>query len=468
MAYSDQQFEDELRETIGKDAPLPPEMNWEAMREGVNQKMTAKRKKKRPLLVWWWPGVGLILLLIVGVIGYQLQPSIVPPEEAPSTTDPKAVDHIASQPASVVDATEKSRAGHKTDLAIAPPTERPELQFHAVSNAEVQAKTDQKALPKFRNSPQQLIATAFTTSPTNPPSPFDDVATTNEIASGPTTNMQSSAKALAMLPFISHPFVVMGDFLPLLPLNVTPNMSKETPQNAEAITRDSPSEPEAWFIDALAGTQFSPVNYRGDSSNYATLRSDSERALLGHHFSLGIGKNIGQKWQLRSGLAYDRVRTLTDYEAIRTFDSTFLNVPQQVINGDTIFATAQLQVTETRELKSYQREQRLSIPLLLGRNFRIGNNSLTVRAGPEFGLLIGSGGNVLAADQSTRILSDEDFQRLSIIARLEGELGIPLGGKGPLLIGRIGFRRVLGSGPGEVHRQENSVVGGIGFRWSLK
>jgi hypothetical protein len=219
----------------------------------------------------------------------------------------------------------------------------------------------------------------------------------------------------------------------------------------------------------LAGTTFAGSAYLGEDGEYTALRSGTETALPGHHLSIGLRKKISGKWHLRAGLAYNRYRAKAEYVNTRTFDSTFLDVPVAIgVGGDTIFGVGTLRVREFREFRSYLREQRLALPLLIGRDFRLGKTRLAVRGGPEFSLLVSRGGKVLTPDGGVRPLVSGDFQQLGISARLEGELAVPLGAKGPIILGRIGFRRLLGGGPPEIRRTGNSVLGGIGLRVPLK
>lgn len=460
MAFSDQHFEDELREKLSKDAPLPPGMEWEAMRQGIHQKVNAERKAKRPFLAWWRPVIGIALLLLAGLTGYLLRPVVSAPLETPLTGEIVATDLSTSQGSSAADATGLSSEDHTSGRVTPPPTE--ELQRpggsppavgrppKAAGRVPLSLQDDGTPVPKGTTGTEAVPPTTLVTGS----------ATSPEQVTLP-TNPHSVDEALAILPFRSYSFMAEGNFLSL------PQAEGIKQEENAAGASGAESGQKGWFIDVLAGTQFASATYQGDDAAYAALRSETETPLPGHHLSVGIGKKIGKASHIRTGLAYDRMRTLTDYTNMRTFDSTFLNYPVRAINGDTIYGAADVSVREDRELKSFQREQRLTVPLLIGRNFRLGSNWLALRAGPEFGLLIGSGGKVLAADGSVRYLSDADFQKLSISARLEGELAVPLGKNGPLLIGRIGLRRVLGGGPAEVQRTGNSVVGGIGVRERL-
>lgn len=467
MAYSDQEFEDELRNKLSNDAPLPPGMDWEAMRQGVKKKVVAKRKAKRPLLAWWWPGIGVALLLLAGVIGYQLQRVSDVAQSVPLAEDSILIELPNKQVNRPVDAT-----GIASDVRSPQSANPPNNNVERRKNLQLALTKPQQKLaePAQCNFQTDLISTlkdsfdlgvALRIAPTNP-------YTTNDQTPEPGIT-HPRIEEVAILPFQSHAFTAEGDFLLRFKVSTKGKKNEEEQEKNKEENPDSIPKPSKWFIDILAGTQFANAVYRGGNPEYAALRSETEAPLPGHHLSISLVRNISKKWNLRTGLAYDRIRTLTNYESMRTFDSTFQSVPIRIaVNGDTILGSADLQVRESRKVRSFQREQRLVLPLLLGRNFQLGKNSLAVRVGPEFGLLIGSGGKVLTAEEGVRSLSNEDFKQLKISARLEGELSMPLGTKGPLLIGRVGFRRVLGGGPAEVQLRGNSIVGGLGLRLPLK
>ncbi|TXF89648.1 hypothetical protein FUA23_09365 [Neolewinella aurantiaca] len=460
MAYSDQHFEDELREKLSQDTPLPPGMDWEAMRKGVHQKVEAQRKTKRPFLPWWRPGIGILLLLLAGLCGYQLRNASISQQDAPLKDETNIPDNPTDPTPEIQDAT----GSVLTDIESGTDSQQPEKEAGQLPQPSTFSPTNaapEKDGPASAGLPTTNVQ--ITTGKTNDlqkPDPVvsadNAVVTTKNAAEKVDASLRS--EALPRLPFQQYTLIAEGEFLP------DPEVKPALTTNEEQAT----VEAKGWFVDLVMGTQFASLDYEGDDSAYAALRSETAAALPGHHLAFSVGKNINEQWHIRSGLAYDRIRTLTEYEGMRTFDSTFLNVPLRVrVNGDTIFGAAALGVTEFREIQSFQREERLTVPILVGRNFQFGRSLLTLRAGPEFGLLIGSGGKVLTADRSVRLLTDDDFQRLTISARLEGELAVPLGAKWPLLIGRIGIRREFGGGQLEIRRTGGSVVGGLGIRWSL-
>ncbi len=456
MAYSDQDFEDELRTKLGANAPLPPGMDWEAMRKGVKQKVEAKRKKKRRVLAWWWPGLGIALLFLSGLIGYQLkqigssqlqQPPAAAAETSPGEVVKVQVDH---PPVFVDIAPKKDRSDAVNPLSengitaqgkVPPITTRPNGEYSAYVFNEPQTRSLSASKNSFSPTPGLPISVEGSSIPSIMPFPEEQTVSSPE------------AKALPISPLQSPLFLVEGNFLAL------PQVSIET-EDDEGAPRT-----KSWFFDAIIGTQLAGATYRGDNAEYAALRTETETPLPGHHLALGLGKTFKKKWQLRTGIAYDRIRTRTDFNTSITFDSSFQNVPLRVdLSGDTIFGPATLEVRESREVRSFQREQRLTIPLMIGRNFRLGKTRLALRAGPEFGLLIGSGGRIITADEEVRPLSGSDFQRLNVSARVEGELVVPLGARGPLLIGRIGYRQMLNRSALEVRRTGSSLVGGVGVR----
>lgn len=478
MAYSEQDFDEELRARLGQDAPLPPGMDWEAMRNGIKARADGKPKPRKAVPIWWWPGICTVLLLVISFTLGQIYHYVTVPETGTVTVAgvlPKAQARnrevaLPNAPAETVLTGELSEPVTSPQNGTAPAAgfHYPERNTKLSTNVlkPITAPSVNESLTdRMRDAEKELIpdraSDSIARSQTAPSHIPDAENRPDKAPPAP-----AEIKPVAVSPLAAYSFYARGDFLPVFQLKTGTAVNSDFMGNDDG--EKVPAKPDGWRIDLVAGTQLASSTYRGDNVAYADFRSETETPLPGHHLALGLVKPINDNWQLRTGLTYDRYRARTDLEGTRVFNTTFQDVPLRIdVSGDTIFGAAELQVTESREFRSFLREQRLSVPLLAGRQFRLGGSLFALRAGPEFGLLIGSGGKVLREDRSSRLLSDADFLRLNVSVRFEGELAIPVGAAGPWFIGRVGVNQVLGGGGMEVRRGGRALTAGIGMRMPL-
>ncbi len=207
-------------------------------------------------------------------------------------------------------------------------------------------------------------------------------------------------------------------------------------------------------LSVQAGRPFRTLSARNaESSNYRTLREDTEQVQFDFAVMGLAGLEIGRHVEVKAGIGYRQIHEVFDYidqsasrTIVQTITDTIHNngIPTVIIDTSVVTEYGQ------RIKRSNNKLRFLEIPIIGGYNFDIGKHRVLLSGGVAVNLAFGQKGDILAPDQSIVSIGSQQSDGYSIY---KTKAGLDI-------LANLGYELYA--------NQSNAVSIMASFRWSLK
>ncbi|MEM6299354.1 MAG: outer membrane beta-barrel protein [Bacteroidota bacterium] len=354
-------WDDEVQTTLSSASQTPPPAVWEAIEKALDG-----NDDKPAILLWWRWAAAVLLLALLGVITFywrntQTHEDLHVDKEQIQQKE-QSVDKAFQQ--------EESKNPSSTEEKIYTPEE-----LEGNENNNIQRTTDTSTASRIETSTEKQT----TIQPQLNPIITTTDAVESSIVTTPNTNSlrKTELVSVALVELERVPMVFAPKTL-IFPLDL---QARTSPASAEKMAVTLTPK---WFINARGGGgQFLP-NYSGTfaQGSISVLGADGDdlqEVLTGNlqgtsrTFGLEVGRNLGKRWVLVSGLNYIR----TNYSAQTEF---YNDIPTPLLSDPFFrqYANAEFE---------YQQEH-LSIPLYLGYQIGDGRLSALIMSGLSTDILL--------------------------------------------------------------------------------
>ncbi|PHI21800.1 hypothetical protein CEQ90_00500 [Lewinellaceae bacterium SD302] len=432
MTPPDQHYEDD--DLFPNDLPLPKSLKWEAMEDGILNKMAViqARKRKRRFIFWLFP---LLLLGGMGIGWWSFSPTETDIAHQPLSDLQMDNDGYQSSSADATDHNTSVPATSETDLETLKADPSSTTQHQNSTSAPFQHTTIDSQ-PAFAEAPpfdeRKLNHTLSTNDHKHDIESTKDITPVISASPEDKKSVFSAVVTPSSLATVADQIDQLKYLLHLPPIAIEPKIAEQNPELHPAKTAFKPY----LRVQLGGGLNWFSGNYRGADANFVMLRQESEYADPGTHFSARIESGFAPNLFVGSGFDYKTYRTRLDTEAQSTINRlgsmVLLRFNEDPITGDTTnqqFGDTMLTVHQLRRVRHYNRYTSLEIPVYLGYEFGFGRFNLALTGG-------------LAASIS-RELEGRTFDRNGDVVTLGAEsfvsyrMGLTLAAAGGL---RVGYR----------------------------
>lgn len=421
-----------LNERLRSQQDLPAELSWDKMQDGIIQRMPATTAPKvaAPLSARFGKFLGLISVTTLVVAYFYISASNE--SKAITTTQVTQSKAITLGTQSTTTPTNKildNKSNDNTDKAASTPIAAVDNQVtaprtqkkHTNINKRVASKNAAPTSIPSADETKQKSSSAdninslqnnFATKPTDKikneiypqkegtikNSPQGTSAhTAKKSLTYRTNNIQQAAEKESLLKVqkINNQFQQVHRTT--TPFELPPHLTISLPaaNNLASDTKD-----KKWATSIGIGATYWKSNNRGD--NLATAKNTFEKELISYGTNLSIQYQLSQDWSISTGLGYQKIESLFDYQT--QYDTT----------RSTNVASENVRVTRT--VLSNNKYQIYSIPLTIHKSWRVKQLELMAGLGINYRVSLDNTGKTLANGSlnNPQVVKLEDLEPLAL------------------------------------------------------
>lgn len=416
--------QDNLDKKLRDNTPIPLGLEWDAVAQGIYDKMDTKKPRKRRFLVWILSTVGLLLIFsTIGYLGLTDNETVAENTSKESVNETPLVAEsipvneyntsLSDRPADSIENTSND-ANIKTSIGSKNISNKRKLnnEFNqtAIENSVAQGATSIKKTysnSNHKNDPLENLSSSEKI--------MDNYVSANDISIDQTTE---SYAILSILDPIKSDGIIQ-DFNPVK-INLMP-ASVELLQPNETQTKP-------WSIAAVSSLVYWDQNY--DPNVLLEKQSMEESSITGYHMGIEGAYQINNTWSVFSGL--DRSRLYTKYEGtFRTQESVRLTNVVLVTEINPLLSAPIHHSGDTTLVRNFDRfisyhniVDRWSLPVGLRYHKSYGPIELTAGLGVQLGLYKTGQGITARGTDRLDYDSSSDIYKHGLDIAIRPELGI--------------------------------------------
>lgn len=159
-----------------------------------------------------------------------------------------------------------------------------------------------------------------------------------------------------------------------------------------------------WGLSIAGGINSHTTGYN-NTSTFSSLRKNSERPLLGWNFQLELERRLPKDFFVTSGIHFNRnwmeFKYKSTTEEVQYLENVVVAFDLDLAIGDTTFyyGDTTITATTTRDVKHYNRYDKLKIPILFGKKWSKGKFTFGGFAGVSLDIWLRQKGRNLSPDE---------------------------------------------------------------------
>lgn len=414
--------------------PVDTDALWDAIQPELHPK-----KKKRRFIIWWFTGLGAALLLL-GVLLFQQSPSSI-------TTNNSELEHNTTSTISSPHTT----TGASTQLhttATNTTNKKSEAETHDHQSSNIPHSNTANRINNVNNniddagSAQNNFNKKLTTKPNsqadrtheqsqsesilmqqptiNDPSKSTTPMTMSQIENQASDNESPSVETpialneknkkkhapglhISDIPTNEKEAVAVCDALNTLVLFPLPIEEEETPP----VVNLSLKKAHKWQLGISAGWGMYSQSLSAQNEEYDAFYNRVTSPVSSQHVDLNLSYAIKPQWQLTTGIHYSRFVQRTELHEVFVIDTVVGGVTEQyfTLSGDSQTTTGQLpaQRRVTNNIRWHSYQERLDVPITIGRTFNRNRWGVTPQVGFQYQLWTKNNGAYI--DQQHKLIN---------------------------------------------------------------
>ncbi len=415
-----------FRDTLGNyESDVDAEAIWQAV----------KPERRRPVI--WWFLFGAVLLGGLGLSIAKFWPS----EEAALAHENKqkqleevvapAESSIETSPASATTAVIAGETLYQNELAGAEVATQGGTVPSAIETSieAIQTPTNQT----LSNTDIENVESSLVIEDEEESASTTAIVDEATQSSFPTSNLADRATALETVSYVEALRKERGTNWQTNPLAAGDyRLLPET-----ALVDDLPAEQayyrrsRPWAIQAQAGAHQLHRKLASNDSlgdDWIAIRTSSEQSLEAISAEVSLSYRLPSKWQVRAGLGWTMINTVSQNRQISTIEVEREGVQQIIIgpNQDSTFIIGTVTAYETIDQyrKTYNSFQHWDVPVLVGYNLDLGHWELLLEGGIRFNVQQSIEGQILNAEGNVASLEEAMVYRTSLGLTYQAGLGL--------------------------------------------